>query len=134
MTKVITGAGIALDEIGVGEVHEAFAAQALRALRELSAQLEGLEVPDDRLNLNGGAVAVGHPFGASGTATCSLLPSLSGSKPRATGFWASRSRGRVWPSCSRTTRREPGSAFDASRRERGSVQVALTEPEDLKAQ
>ena len=66
MTKVITGAGIAPDEIGVGEVHEAFAAQALRVLRKPSAQFEGFEVPDDRLNLNGGAVAVGHPFGASG--------------------------------------------------------------------
>ena len=97
MTKVITGGGIAPDEIGVGEVHEAFAAQALRALRELSAQFEGFEVPDDRLNLNGGAVAVGHPFGASGTRyLLTLAITMRESKPRATGFWASRARGRVW--------------------------------------
>ncbi|GII59886.1 hypothetical protein Pth03_82750 [Planotetraspora thailandica] len=67
MTKVIKAAGIAPDEIGVWEVHEAFAAQALGVMREVSTQLKGFEVPDDRLNLNGGAVAVGHPFGASGT-------------------------------------------------------------------
>lgn len=67
MTKVLKSAGVAPDEVGVWEVHEAFAAQALGVLRELSMQFEGFEVPDDRLNLNGGAVAVGHPFGASGT-------------------------------------------------------------------
>ena len=54
-------------DIDVWEVHEAFAAQALGVLRELPRQLDGFEVPDDRLNPNGGAVAIGHPFGSSGT-------------------------------------------------------------------
>lgn len=36
-------------------------------LRELPNQLDGFEVPDERLNHNGGAVAIGHPFGSSGT-------------------------------------------------------------------
>ncbi len=54
-------------DIDVWEVHEAFAAQALGVLRELPNQLDGFEVPDDRLNPNGGAVAIGHPFGSSGT-------------------------------------------------------------------
>ncbi len=54
-------------DIDVWEVHEAFAAQALGVLRELPVQLEGFEVPDERLNPNGGAVAIGHPFGSSGT-------------------------------------------------------------------
>ena len=36
-------------------------------LRELPNQLDGFEVPDERLNPNGGAVAIGHPFGSSGT-------------------------------------------------------------------
>lgn len=67
MTKVIKAAGIAPEDVGVWEVHEAFAAQALGVLRELSIQFGGFEVPDELLNLNGGAVAVGHPFGASGT-------------------------------------------------------------------
>ncbi|MDX6659245.1 MAG: hypothetical protein QOJ55_67, partial [Solirubrobacteraceae bacterium] len=43
------------------------AAQALGVLRELPRQLDGFEVPDERLNPNGGAVAIGHPFGSSGT-------------------------------------------------------------------
>jgi acetyl-CoA acetyltransferase family protein len=59
-------AGVAPSEIDVWEVHEAFAAQALGVLRELPNQLDGFEVPDDRLNPNGGAVAIGHPFGSSG--------------------------------------------------------------------
>jgi acetyl-CoA acetyltransferase len=67
MAKIVTGAGIAPDEIGVWEGHEAFAAQALGVVRELSTQFKGFEVPGHRLNLNGGAIAVGHPFGASGT-------------------------------------------------------------------
>jgi acetyl-CoA acetyltransferase family protein len=54
-------------DIDVWEIHEAFAAQALGELRELTVQLDGFEVPDDRLNPNGGAVAIGHPFGSSGT-------------------------------------------------------------------
>jgi acetyl-CoA acetyltransferase family protein len=60
-------AGLAPTDIDVWEVHEAFAAQALGVLRELPRQLDGFEVPDDRLNPNGGAVAIGHPFGSSGT-------------------------------------------------------------------
>jgi acetyl-CoA acetyltransferase family protein len=55
------------DMIDVWEVHEAFSAQALGVLRELSNQLDGFVIPDDKLTPNGGAVATGHPFGASGT-------------------------------------------------------------------
>jgi len=39
----------------------------LGVLRELPNQLDGFHVPDERLNPNGGAVAIGHPFGSSGT-------------------------------------------------------------------
>jgi len=60
-------AGLSPEDIDVWEVHEAFAAQALGVLRELKVQLGGFEIPDDRLNPNGGAVAIGHPFGSSGT-------------------------------------------------------------------
>jgi acetyl-CoA acetyltransferase family protein len=65
--KALSRAGLAPSDIDVWEVHEAFAAQALGVLRELPNQLDGFEVPDDRLNPNGGAVAIGHPFGSSGT-------------------------------------------------------------------
>lgn len=47
-------------------MHEAFSAQALGVLRELPNQLDGFTVPDDKLTPNGGAVAIGHPFGATG--------------------------------------------------------------------
>ena len=67
ITKALGRAGLAPTDIDVWEVHEAFAAQALGVLRELPVQLDGFEVPDERLNPNGGAVAIGHPFGSSGT-------------------------------------------------------------------
>jgi acetyl-CoA acetyltransferase len=67
MAQALRRARLSPADIDIWEVHEAFAAQALGVLRELPHQLDGFEVPDDRLNPNGGAVAIGHPFGASGT-------------------------------------------------------------------
>jgi acetyl-CoA acetyltransferase family protein len=67
ITEAIKRAGLTPQDIDVWEVHEAFAAQALGVLRELPNQLDGFEVPDEKLNHNGGAVAIGHPFGSSGT-------------------------------------------------------------------
>ena len=67
MATALDRAGVSPAEIDVWEVHEAFSAQALGVLRELPRQLDGFEVPDERLNPNGGAVAIGHPFGSSGT-------------------------------------------------------------------
>jgi acetyl-CoA acetyltransferase family protein len=67
MPKALERAGLEPDEIDVWEVHEAYASVALAILRELPNQLDGFEVPDERLNPNGGAVAIGHPFGSSGT-------------------------------------------------------------------
>jgi acetyl-CoA acetyltransferase family protein len=65
--KALRRAGLAPADVDVWEVHEAYSAQALGVLRELPRQLDGFEVPEDRLNPNGGAVAIGHPFGSSGT-------------------------------------------------------------------
>jgi acetyl-CoA acetyltransferase family protein len=65
--KALERAGLAAADVDVWEVHEAYAAQALGVLRELPNQHDGFEVPDERLNPNGGAVAIGHPFGSSGT-------------------------------------------------------------------
>jgi 3-oxo-5,6-didehydrosuberyl-CoA/3-oxoadipyl-CoA thiolase len=66
MPRAIERAGLRPQEIDVYEVHEAFAAQALGVLREFKTQT-GYEIPDAKLNPNGGAVALGHPFGDSGT-------------------------------------------------------------------
>ena len=67
MPKALARAGVTAEQVDVWEVHEAFSAQALGVLRELPNQLDGFEVPDEKLNPNGGAVAIGHPFGSSGT-------------------------------------------------------------------
>ena len=59
--KALERAGLSIKDIDVIEINEAFAAQVLACLR-------GLEVPfdDSRVNPNGGAIAIGHPLGASG--------------------------------------------------------------------
>ncbi|PPE69301.1 3-oxoadipyl-CoA thiolase [Caldimonas thermodepolymerans] len=59
--RVLERAGLTLDQIDVIELNEAFAAQGLAVLREL-----GLPDDDPRVNPNGGAIALGHPLGASG--------------------------------------------------------------------
>jgi 3-oxoadipyl-CoA thiolase len=59
--KVLALTGLTLDQIDVIELNEAFAAQGLAVLRQL-----GLKDDDARVNPNGGAIALGHPLGASG--------------------------------------------------------------------
>jgi acetyl-CoA acetyltransferase family protein len=66
MPRAIARAGLEPADIDVYEVHEAFAAQVLGVLREFKVQT-GYDIPDEKLNPNGGAVALGHPFGDSGT-------------------------------------------------------------------
>jgi acetyl-CoA acetyltransferase len=57
--KLLARAGLTTRDIDLWEVNEAFAAQALACLQEL-------EISTDRVNVNGGAIAIGHPLGASG--------------------------------------------------------------------
>jgi 3-oxoadipyl-CoA thiolase len=59
--KLLARTGVSLDQVDVIELNEAFAAQGLACLREL-----GLADDDERVNPNGGAIAVGHPLGMSG--------------------------------------------------------------------
>ena len=60
--KALAIAGLSIDNMDVIELNEAFAAQVLASLREL-----GVADDDPRVNPNGGAIALGHPLGASGT-------------------------------------------------------------------
>ena len=60
MNKALAKAGLTIDDIDLVELNEAFAAQAL-------AVLSDFPIPEEKLNVNGGAVALGHPIGASGT-------------------------------------------------------------------
>jgi acetyl-CoA acetyltransferase family protein len=60
--KALRIAGLSIDDMDVLELNEAFASQVLASLREL-----GVADDDPRVNPNGGAIALGHPLGASGT-------------------------------------------------------------------
>lgn len=60
--KALQRAGLTLDQMDILELNEAFAAQVLSCTRSL-----GLEDSDKRINPNGGAIALGHPLGMSGT-------------------------------------------------------------------
>jgi acetyl-CoA acyltransferase len=57
--KALARAGLAMAQMDVVELNEAFASQALACVRDL-------DIPEDRLNLDGGAIALGHPLGATG--------------------------------------------------------------------
>jgi acetyl-CoA acyltransferase len=68
--KALKKLGLTMADIDTVELNEAFAAQALPVLKDL----ELLDVMDEKVNLHGGAIALGHPFGCSGTRiTGSLL-------------------------------------------------------------
>ena len=64
--KALQRAGLELDQVGLIEFNEAFAAQAVACCREL-----GLDY--DRVNVNGGAIAIGHPLGCSGARMATTL-------------------------------------------------------------
>ena len=60
MNKVLAKANWTAAEVDLFEINEAFAAQSLAVLKTLS-------IPEEKVNVNGGAIALGHPIGASGT-------------------------------------------------------------------
>jgi acetyl-CoA C-acetyltransferase len=64
--QALARAGMTIDDIDLVEINEAFAAQVIPSYRELGIDL-------DKLNVNGGAIAVGHPFGMTGARITSTL-------------------------------------------------------------
>ncbi|HLT57300.1 MAG TPA: thiolase family protein, partial [Limnochordales bacterium] len=64
--RALQHAGLKLEQMDLVEINEAFAAQVLAVLR-------GLPVPMEKLNVNGGAIALGHPIGSSGARICVTL-------------------------------------------------------------
>jgi acetyl-CoA acyltransferase len=58
--KALARAGLSMEQIDVVEINEAFASQSIACLRDLA-------IPEDKVNLDGGAIALGHPLGATGT-------------------------------------------------------------------
>jgi acetyl-CoA C-acetyltransferase len=57
--KLLKRAGLKVEDIGLWELNEAFAVQVIYCRDKLG-------IPDDRLNVDGGAIAIGHPYGMSG--------------------------------------------------------------------
>jgi acetyl-CoA acetyltransferase len=57
--NALTRANVSISDVDLFDVNEAFAPQFLAVQKEL-------EIPDDRINLHGGAIALGHPLGATG--------------------------------------------------------------------
>ncbi len=69
--QALARAGMSINDVDLVEINEAFAAQVIPSYQDLGIEL-------DRLNVNGGAIAVGHPFGMTGARiTATLLNSLS---------------------------------------------------------
>ncbi|MFD0825576.1 thiolase family protein [Neobacillus sp. M.A.Huq-85] len=64
--KALTRANLSIDEIGLVELNEAFASQSIECMRQL-------ELDADKVNVNGGAIAFGHPLGASGARILTTL-------------------------------------------------------------
>ena len=57
--KALAKAGLTIDQIDLFEVNEAFASVVMRFMKELN-------VPEEKINVNGGSIALGHPLGATG--------------------------------------------------------------------
>jgi acetyl-CoA C-acetyltransferase len=66
MKQALKNAGLTIDDIDVVEMNEAFAAQVLPCRDELG-------IDPDKLNVNGGAIALGHPFGMTGARIMTTL-------------------------------------------------------------
>ncbi len=64
--KAVEAAGLTLDDIGLFEINEAFASQAVYCVRELGIDL-------DKVNVNGGAISLGHPLGCTGAKLTATL-------------------------------------------------------------
>ena len=78
--RLLARTGMTIDDIDVAEVNEAFASVVLAWAREVGADLE-------RTNPNGGAIALGHPLGATGAVLSSPRPSTSSSGPTSPRRW-----------------------------------------------
>ncbi|NMP31712.1 acetyl-CoA C-acyltransferase FadA [Thalassotalea sp. M1531] len=80
--KALKRAGLTLDDIEMAEFNEAFAAQALSCVRALGIE----DKMDDMINLNGGAIALGHPLGCSGTRITGTLLNVMENKDVSIGL------------------------------------------------
>jgi acetyl-CoA C-acetyltransferase len=94
--RLLARNGLTLQDFDFYEIHEAFASQVLCTLRAWEdpvycKEVLGLDVPlgsidRDRLNVRGGSLAAGHPFGATGTKIVAVLSKLLSEEPKARGL------------------------------------------------
>ena len=80
--KALQRAGVSMQDIDLFELNEAFAAQALAVMKGLDI----LDLQDDKINLNGGAIALGHPLGCSGARISTTLINLMERKDATLGL------------------------------------------------
>lgn len=80
--KALKKAGLGVSDIDVFELNEAFAAQSLPVLKDLGI----LDEMDDKVNLNGGAIALGHPLGCSGARISTTLLNIMKDKDATLGL------------------------------------------------
>nr|A6VVM8.1 RecName: Full=3-ketoacyl-CoA thiolase; AltName: Full=Acetyl-CoA acyltransferase; AltName: Full=Beta-ketothiolase; AltName: Full=Fatty acid oxidation complex subunit beta [Marinomonas sp. MWYL1] len=80
--KALKRAGLTIADIDIVELNEAFAAQSIPVLKDLGL----LDLVDDKVNLNGGAIALGHPLGCSGTRISTTLLNVMREKDATVGL------------------------------------------------
>jgi acetyl-CoA acyltransferase len=80
--KALKRAGMSIEDIEIAEFNEAFAAQALSCVKVLGLE----DKVDDMVNLNGGAIALGHPLGCSGARISTTLINLMEGKDKSVGL------------------------------------------------
>ncbi len=80
--KALKRAGMSMDDIELAEFNEAFAAQALSCIK----QLGWIDTYEDKVNLNGGAIALGHPLGCSGSRISTTLINLMEANDKSVGL------------------------------------------------
>ncbi|MBJ7553614.1 acetyl-CoA C-acyltransferase FadA [Marinomonas spartinae] len=80
--KALKRAGLTIDDIEIVELNEAFAAQSIPVLKDLKL----LDIVDEKVNLNGGAIALGHPLGCSGTRISTTLLNVMTEKDATIGL------------------------------------------------
>ena len=78
--RALARAGLTIDDIDLVEINEAFAAQVIPSYRDLG-------IDEDRLNVNGGAIAVGHPFGMTGARITGTLDQLAAAGTTRRSAW-----------------------------------------------
>ena len=80
--KALKTAGLTVNDIDIFELNEAFAAQSLPVLKDLKIT----DVMDEKVNLNGGAIALGHPLGCSGSRISTTLLNVMKDKDATLGL------------------------------------------------